>query len=98
MPPKKTTPKTTAPAAKPATPIAAKPVATPATPISAPVVERSEAKGSGTAAKPAKAAPREITHEMIARRAFEIYAGRGYAPGDPTADWLEAERQLKAGL
>jgi hypothetical protein len=35
---------------------------------------------------------------MIAPRAFEIYAGRGYAPGDQDADWHEAERQLRAGL
>jgi hypothetical protein len=35
---------------------------------------------------------------MIAQRAYEIYAGRGYAPGDPAADWHEAERQLRAGL
>ncbi|MGN6367894.1 MAG: DUF2934 domain-containing protein [Phycisphaerae bacterium] len=35
---------------------------------------------------------------MIEQRAYEIFAGRGYAPGDPVADWLEAERQLKAGL
>jgi hypothetical protein len=71
--------------------------AAPAASIPAPAppqAERSEFKGSGTA----KSASREITQEQIARRAFEIYAGRGYAPGDQHADWLEAERQLKAGL
>ena len=26
------------------------------------------------------------------------WASRGYALGDPTADWYEAERQLRAGL
>jgi len=56
--------------------------------------ERSEFKGSGTA----KTTARVITQEQIAKRAYEIYAGRGYAPGDQHADWLEAERQLKAGL
>ena len=61
-----------------------------------PPPQRSEVKGSGTAAK--APAPREINYQMIEQRAYEIYAGRGYAPGDPTADWLEAERQLKAGL
>ena len=85
MPPPK---KTKAPASTPATPA---PAAAPAAP------QRSEVKGSGTAAKTAPA-PREITYAMIEQRAYEIYAGRGYAPGDPTADWLEAERQLKAGL
>src|SRR5690348_7522040 len=67
-----------------------------ATPAPAQQAARSEVKGSGTTAKPA--APREITQEQIAKRAFEIYAGRGYAPGDQHADWLEAERQLRAGL
>ncbi|HUO07423.1 MAG TPA: DUF2934 domain-containing protein [Phycisphaerae bacterium] len=85
MPPKKTS--------KPAA--ASTPASAPAAPA-APAPQRSEVKGSGTMAKPA--APREITYQQIELRAYEIYAGRGYAPGDPNADWLEAERQLKAGL
>ncbi len=72
-------------------------VTTPATPVSTPQFVRSEVKASGTPKPPAPAA-RVITHEMIERRAYEIYANRGYTPGDPTADWLEAERQLRAGL
>jgi len=63
--------------------------------------ERSEAKGSGSI-KPRAADPvttvRTITHDAIARRAYEIYASRGYAAGSPDADWREAERQLRAGL
>jgi len=85
--PKKTTTKTVKPAA----------VAVPVTPAIAPVVERSEIKASGTPKAPA-ITPRMITHEMITKRAYEIYANRGYTPGDQNADWLEAERQLKAGL
>jgi len=65
-------------------------------PTSAPVVQRSELKGSGIPKAPA--APRTITQDDIARRAYEIYASRGYAAGDPVADWHEAERQLRAGL
>jgi|GEM_PF-2393995 len=82
--------------------------------VVAPTPEKSVMKGSGTGkavtetaptapaavvapTKPA-AAPRTITHDMIAKRAYEIYASRGYAPGNPDADWAEAERQLKAGL
>jgi hypothetical protein len=57
---------------------------------------RSEFKGSGT--KAPTATPRVITHDDIARRAYEIYASRGYAAGDQNADWHEAERQLRAGL
>ncbi len=66
----------------------------------APAIERSETKGSGTKAPAPKAAPapRDVTHDMISQRAFEIYAGRGYAHGDQNADWHEAERQLRAGL
>ena len=72
------------------------PVAVPTT-ASSGIAERSEVKGSGKAKGPVSS-PRQIGQEEIARRAFEIYAGRGYAQGDSTADWLEAERQLKAGL
>jgi hypothetical protein len=80
------------PAAAPASPSAAPQAA----PAAAPAA-RSEVKGSGTS-KTAAPANREITQDAIARRAFEIYASRGYAAGDQNADWLEAERQLRAGL
>jgi hypothetical protein len=72
-------------------------VPTPAVTPAAPAASvRSEFKGSGT--KAPMAAARSITSEDIARRAFEIYASRGYAAGDQNADWYEAERQLRAGL
>jgi hypothetical protein len=65
-----------------------------ATPMAAP--QRSEVKGSGTAKA---AAPKpEVTWQAIERRAYDIYASRGYAAGDPSADWYEAERQLRAGM
>lgn len=65
---------------------------------------KSEIKGSGTAisskveSTAKSAAPIEISHDAIAKRAYEIYASRGYAPGNPNEDWHEAERQLRAGL
>jgi hypothetical protein len=31
----------------------------------------------------------------VARRAYEIYAERGYAHGRDREDWLRAERELK---
>lgn len=67
------------------------------TPQAAAPAARSEIKGSGTAPK-APAAPRIITSDMIRLRAYDIYASRGFAPGNPDEDWMEAERQLKAGL
>ncbi len=62
--------------------------------------EKSEIKGSGTAisTKAEVAKKKDITYDMIAKRAYEIYASRGYAPGNPDEDWHEAERQLRAGL
>ncbi len=81
----------------PATPAAkTAPIPAPVAPAAS-VVERSELKGSGSP-KVVASSPRVISHEQIAKRAFEIYASRGYATGDQNADWLEAERQLKAGL
>jgi hypothetical protein len=45
---------------------------------------------------PRPAAKREITHEMVAKRAFEIHiSGKG---GSQTDNWFRAERELKAGL
>jgi Protein of unknown function (DUF2934) len=35
--------------------------------------------------------------ESIAKRAYEIYQGRGGQHGADLDDWLEAERQLKPG-
>ena len=81
--------KALAPKANVADPIAAAPA--PA------IVEKSEVKGSGRIAAKAPVG-KEITHDMIKQRAHEIWAGRGYAAGNPEADWLEAERQLRAGL
>ncbi len=33
-------------------------------------------------------------HEAIARRAYELYAARGYEDGHDEEDWAEAEREL----
>jgi len=35
------------------------------------------------------------TPEQIRRRAYEIYMARRGAPGNPEADWLQAERELR---
>jgi hypothetical protein len=41
----------------------------------------------------AKAASKVVSHEMIAKRAYEIFLGGGV--GDETANWLAAERELR---
>ena len=89
MPPKK---KVAAPTTAPAAVVTKAPAA--------PVVSRSETKGSGTAtaARPAKEIARSITHQQISERAYQIYLKRGFGPGNQHTDWIEAERQLKAGL
>lgn len=40
----------------------------------------------------------ELSHDEIAERAYHIYLERGAQPGDPFADWLIAERQLRERL
>ena len=59
-------------------------------------VKRAPAAQMATAkAEPAKAkaAP---TREEIAKRAFEIYMGRGQTAGREMEDWAQAERELLA--
>jgi hypothetical protein len=37
----------------------------------------------------------EITRDQIAARAYQYWVSRGYQGGDPVADWLRAEAELK---
>ena len=37
----------------------------------------------------------ELTDAQIRQRAYEIYR-RGQNPSDPTADWFQAEQELRA--
>jgi hypothetical protein len=39
----------------------------------------------------------EVTHDQIARRAYELYLARGDRQGDAVGDWLAAERELRGG-
>mgnify|MGYP000710613106 CR=1 FL=1 len=36
------------------------------------------------------------TREEIERRAYQLYLDRNGLPGDPVADWLQAEAELRA--
>jgi hypothetical protein len=42
----------------------------------------------------AAVALRAPTHDAIARRAFEIFVGRGPEDGSDVSDWLRAESEL----
>jgi len=48
-----------------------------------------------SSAKKSKKAAYQPTNEEIALRAYHIYLERGSMPGDPIADWLQAEREMK---
>jgi hypothetical protein len=43
----------------------------------------------------AEVATIELSHDKIAERAYHLYLERGRQPGDPFADWLTAERELR---
>lgn len=47
------------------------------------------------ASPPATRVGPEPTHDEIRRRAYEIFERRGATPGDPVADWLSAEAELR---
>ncbi len=39
-----------------------------------------------------------VTVDQIRARAYEIYESRRGGPGDPVADWAQAERELNGGV
>jgi hypothetical protein len=53
-------------------------------------------KGSTRRGRAGQKAATEVvmSHDDIARRAFEIYLARGSGDGDPLGDWVQAEREL----
>lgn len=101
---KKAAPAKSAAKAAPAKSSAAKPAAkksTAAKPVAAkPVAKKPAAKK----AAPAKTAPAkkgnsitaEQRYRMIAEAAYYIAEKRGFAPGDPSRDWADAEAQIRA--
>src|SRR3954452_10908471 len=86
---KKSTQTKSAPAKSVSTPVRNSAIPRTATPTSS-------ARGNGSFGSSATTtANRTITHEMIAKRAYEIYAsGKGGSPHD---NWVRAERELRAG-
>lgn len=39
----------------------------------------------------------EAMHEMIQKKAYELFEKRGYSQGSEWSDWLEAEKIIKSG-
>lgn len=68
-------------------------VSTPA-PAAAAIIVTAPASPVAPKAPVAEAQPVRPSHEAIAKLAYSYYVARGYAPGDPAADWLRAEQEL----
>lgn len=54
-------------------------------------------QAAGTTA-PAAPVSADQRHKLIAEAAYLRAAARGFAPGDPLADWLDAEREIDRRL
>lgn len=63
-----------------------------------PKPKRTARRGARAASTAQQPRAREPTADEIRIRAYEIYCARGGEPGRELDDWLEAERQLRAGL
>jgi DUF2934 family protein len=58
---------------------------------------KSDASASGPGIAPMEVRLPSGMHEQIARRAYELAAQRGFAPGHELDDWLQAEAEIEAG-
>ena len=85
-PRKATTTRTSAKAASAKTPAPVAP--------DAPVA--SEDRAPVAAMVPMAKMPLAVTHEAIAKRAYELWCDKGYPHGTHEQNWLEAEAQLRA--
>jgi glycosyltransferase involved in cell wall biosynthesis len=74
-----------------------------------PTRRTAKARTTSTSPKPARSAVTsktvkqvtgmaEPTQDDVRQRAYEIYLARNDRPGDPVADWLQAERELRSQL
>lgn len=73
---------------------AAKASAKPTSPAKPAKPKASPAKASRKAASPGKTVPAEQRAHYIEVAAFYIAERRGFAPGNPTEDWLAAEAEI----
>jgi hypothetical protein len=61
-------------------------------------VSRNRTPSSRKRTSPKGAAAPFVTHDDIARRAYELYVARGDREGDALADWFRAERELSGPM
>lgn len=54
------------------------------------------AAAAGRTAEPDLPGDGPMSHDDIARRAYELYLARGRTDGNAIDDWLQAERELRA--
>jgi hypothetical protein len=66
--------------------------------VAKPKIDRRKSiKSAATVSQSAPAAV-TVSETEIARRAFEVFCARGGQPGRALDDWLQAERELTAGV
>jgi hypothetical protein len=81
------------------TPITEGALETPVTPATTAPATRDEDQPRSAAPSfttVAEVAAVQLSHDQIAERAYHLYLERDRQPGDPFADWLTAERELRA--
>lgn len=59
----------------------------------APAARKTAAKKNNGVAEPLQ--PRNVSHDEIRQLAHRYWAERGQPDGDPEADWLRAEQELR---
>lgn len=67
----------------------------PAKPATAKKIPAAKNAASTAASVPGPVLVASPSHEQIARRAYELWAGRGYTHGNQAHDWWQAETELK---
>jgi len=61
-------------------------------------ISRNPSKEDGAATTLLKRELERPTEDQIRQRAYEIAQARGGAPGQDLDDWLQVEREIKAGM
>lgn len=60
--------------------------------------KKASAPPSSRPTKKRATAPAQVTHDEVARRAYDLFLARGCEHGRDLDDWLQAERELRGTL